>query len=206
MRTDVDDSTAAVDTNLPRDGGEDIDDVVSEPAAGGTIGEDRPPGKPTSATRRAALAGAVAVTALAALAGWLAFRAYQAHQEQGQRSLFLQVARQEALNLTTIDWQHPDADVQRILDGATGQFHDDFAARSQPFVEVLKQAKSTTVGTVTAAGLESATADQAQVLVAASVKMTYAGGPEAPPRAWRMRITVQKVGDQAKVSNVAFVP
>lgn len=208
MQTDVDDSPVAPDPGLRRDGGvEDIDDIVPEPAVGETNGaQDRPPRKPTPATRLAALLGAVVVTALAALAGWLGFRAYQSHQAQGQRSLFLQVARQEALNLTRIDWQHPDADVQRILDGATGQFHDDFATRSQPFIEVLKQAKSTTVGTVTAAGLESATGDEAQVLVAVSVKTSYAGGPEAPPRAWRMHISVQKVGDQAKVSNVAFVP
>jgi Mce-associated membrane protein len=29
---------------------------------------------------------------------------------------------------------------------------------------------------------------------------------EQRPRAWRMRIDVQKIGDQAKVSNVQFVP
>src|SRR5882757_1932661 len=33
-------------------------------------------------------------------------------------------------DLTTIDWQEADSDIQRILDGATGRFHDDFAQRS----------------------------------------------------------------------------
>ena len=92
--------------------------------------------------------------------GWLGFRAYQAHQEQALRSQFLQAAKQGALNLTTIDWQHAERDVQRILDGATGQFHDDFATRSQPFIDVVKQAKSTSVGTITEAGLESEGAGQ----------------------------------------------
>ena len=96
-----------------------------------------------SAVRRAMLFGLAVVVALAVLVGWLGFRAYQSHEEQAQRSLFLQAARQAALNLTTIDWQNAERDVQRILDGATGQFHDDFAARSQPFVDVVKQAKST---------------------------------------------------------------
>ena len=86
-----------------------------------------------------------------------------------------------------------------------GQFHDDFAKRSQPFVDVVKQAKSTTVGTITEAGLESETADSAQVLVAVTVTTSNAGAPQPDPRAWRMRISVQKVGDQAKVSNVEFV-
>jgi Mce-associated membrane protein len=38
-----------------------------------------------------------------------------------------------------------------------------------------------------------------------AVKTSNAGAPEQDPRAWRMRITVQKDGDQAKVSNVEFV-
>jgi Mce-associated membrane protein len=62
------------------------------------------------------------------------------------------------------------------------------------------------VGTVTAAGLESASADHAQVLVAVSVKTSNAGAADNQPRAWRMRISVRKIGDQAKVSNVEFVP
>ena len=66
--------------------------------------------------------------------------------------------------------------------------------------------KSTTVGTVTEAGLESQTADDAQVLVAVTVTTSNAGAPQPDPHAWRMRISVQKVGDQAKVSNVEFVP
>ena len=68
------------------------------------------------------------------------------------------------------------------------------------------KAKSTTVGTITEAGLESETAGTAQVLVAVTVKTSNAGAPEQDPQAWRMRISVQKVGDQAKVSNVEFVP
>jgi Mce-associated membrane protein len=92
------------------------------------------------------------------------------------------VARQGALNLTTIDWQHADADVRRTLDGATGEFYDDFAKRSQPFIEVLNQAKASTVGTITDAGLESQRADTAQALVAASVQTSNAGVPDQVPR------------------------
>jgi Mce-associated membrane protein len=159
-----------------------------------------------SAPRRATLLGLAVVVALGALAGWFGFRAHQAHQAQDQRSQFVQAARQGALNLTTIDWQRADADVQRILDGATGEFYDDFAKRSQPFIQLVKQSRSTTVGTVTEAGLESQTAGTAQVLVALTVMTSNAGAPQPDPHAWRMRISVQRAGDQAKVSNVEFVP
>ncbi|KUH83417.1 MULTISPECIES: hypothetical protein [unclassified Mycobacterium] len=174
--------------------------------------EDEPPAavlarQPMSQLRRAALVAVVMVVALGGLAGWLGFRANESYQTEKQRELFVQVARQGALNLTTIDWQQADADVQRILDSATGTFHDDFAARSQPFVDVVKKVQSKSVGTVTEAGLESLSDDEAQVLVAMSVKTAMPNAPEPQPRSWRMRISVQKVGDdEVKLSNVAFVP
>jgi Mce-associated membrane protein len=174
------------------------DDSDSEPAARSR--------KRMSAQRWATLFSLTVIVALSVLVGWFGFRLHQSQQAQTQRSQFLQVARQGALNLTTIDWQHADADVRRILDGATGDFYNDFAKRSQPFIEVLQQAKATTVGTITEAGLESETADTAQALVAVSVQTSNAGETDPVPRAWRMRISVQRVGDQVKVSNVGFVP
>ena len=169
-------------------------------------GEAIPARAPVSHVKIALIAGLAGVLALAGLTGWLGFRTYESNRAAAERNLFLQVGRQGALNLTSIDWQQADADVQRILDSATGTFYDDFQQRAQPFVEVVKQAKSKSVGTISEAGLESAAGDEAQVLVAVSVKTSNAGAPEQEPRAWRMRITVEKIGDEAKVSDVEFVP
>jgi Mce-associated membrane protein len=162
--------------------------------------------KPLTPALLACVLGAVVVVTLGGVSGWLGYRAYHSHQAQQNRELFVRIARQGALNLTTIDWRQADADVKRILDSATGTFYDDFSKRSQPFIDVVKQAQSTSVGTITEAGLESASAEEAQVLVAVAVRTSNVAGPQQVPRGWRMRITVQKVGDQAKISNVAFVP
>jgi Mce-associated membrane protein len=186
---DAEDYDAAVDA--------DVDDDPKDAANAKT---------PMSPVRLAMVLGVVMVVALTALAGWLGFRGYQAHQAQQQRELFVRVGRQGALNLTTIDWQHADADIQRILDSATGTFYDDFSRRSKPFIDVVKKAQSKSVGTVTEAGLESESGNEAQVLVAVSVNTSNLGAAEQEPRHWRMRISVQKVGHEAKVSNVTFVP
>ena len=159
-----------------------------------------------SHVKAALIAGIAGVVALAGLTGWLGFRTYESNRADAERNLFLQVGRQGALNLTSIDWQNADADVQRILDSATGTFYDDFQQRAQPFVEVVKQAQSKSVGTISEAGVESAGDNEAQVLVAVTVNTSNAGAPEQEPRAWRMRISVEKIGDEAKVSNVEFVP
>ncbi|WP_156669890.1 MULTISPECIES: Mce protein [unclassified Mycobacterium] len=210
--TAADDSELAVTAAaVDEAGGENVDDQADEIA--GETTESR--GRLTrlrhriiprlSHTGQALLAGALVVAVLAGLTGWLGFRAYQKHEAQAQRDLFVQVARQGAVNLTTINYTEVDADVQRIIDLATGAFREDFEQRAKPFIEVVKAAQSKSEGTVTDAGLESQRGDAAQVLVAVAVKSRTAAGEEAP-REWRMRIEVRTVGDDAKVSNVVFVP
>jgi Mce-associated membrane protein len=159
-------------------------------------------------TLRLALA-AVLVT-LAALIGvgvWTGHQIAQEHQADEHQEMLVGVARQAALNLTTIDHTSVDSDIKRILDSSTGTFHDDFQKRADPFVQAVTEAQSTSVGTVTEAGMESQEGDDTKVLVAVAVKTSSAGVEEPQPRAWRMRITVtQPSGQDPKVSNVQFVP
>lgn len=149
----------------------------------------------------------VTVIALGAVSGYLGYQLIRQDRADDQRNLFIQVAKQGALNLTTIDWQTAEADVARILDAATGQFYDDFSQRSQPFIDVVKQAQSKSQGTITEAGVESEADDAAQVLVAVTVNTSNVGAEEQQPRRWKMRVTVQKTEpDVVKISNVVFVP
>ena len=186
---------------------EHIEDTAPESEA------DRDASQPPTAasgklgtSRRGTLYGLAVVVALSILVGWLGLRTAQSHHDEVQRSRLLQVARQTALNLTTIDWHHAEADVHRIMDGATAEFYEDFAARSQPFIDVIKKFQSTSVGTVTEAALETETGDVAQALVAVTVQTSNAGKAEQFPRSWRLRISLQTVDNQMKVSNVEFVP
>ncbi|MGO9158841.1 Mce protein [Mycobacterium sp.] len=208
-------ASSSPDDQAPTDRVEDDESAAGDTDDGKAVhddGDDGGDAKPArrrasiSPVRLAMVVGLVATLALGGVVGWLGFKTYQLHQEQEQRELFLRVGRQGAVNLTTIDWQNVNNDIQRILDSATGSFYDDFSKRSQPFIDVVKKVQSKSVGTVTEAGLESVSRNEAQVLVAVSVKTSNLGAEDQPPRAWRMRIDVQKVGDGAKVSNVLFVP
>ena len=156
--------------------------------------------------RLALVVGAASAVAMTGLCGWLGYRAHEAQQQQDQRQLLLQVGRQGAVNLTTIDYEHADADVKRILDSATGQFYEEFSTRSAPFIEVLTKTQSKSVGTVTEAGIESVEGQEGQILVAVSVGTSNRGTPDNQPRYWRMRLTVTKQGADTKVSKVEFVP
>jgi Mce-associated membrane protein len=201
MAVDVDapDRELSSSEELPEDNSSCHDDEITE----------QPRDRPDShrAVLRLALAiGGLAAVALGCLTGWLGWQTYQAHSLQQLRESYLQAAREGALNLTTIDYKKVDGDIQRILHSSTAPFHDDFQQRSAPFIDAVKHAQSMSAGTVTAAGLESLGDNEAQVLLAVSVKTTIDGAPTQQPNAWRMRISIQKVGDEMKMSNVAFVP
>jgi Mce-associated membrane protein len=204
----VDVESTAEDIDAEDIDAEDIDaeDVDAEDDAGHDTKKRVVP-KWVSSIPRPIAVGIAIIVALFGLGGWLGFRVHQDDQVQAQRNLYVQVARQTAINLTTINYSEVDADIKRVLDSATGAFHDEFQNRSQPFVEVVKKVQSKSEGTISEAGLLSYTKDQAQVLVAVAVKTSMAGAPpDQEPRRWRMRLTVDKTGDNAKVSNVEFVP
>jgi Mce-associated membrane protein len=160
---------------------------------------------PESVTRVAVI-GLVVVLGLGALCGWLGYRVHSQGRAEQDRALFLEVGKQAAVNLTTIDYQTVEADVERILGSATGAFRDEFSGRANPFVDVVKKVQSVSSGVVTEAGVETMTADEGQVLVAVTVQTTNRGVTEPPPpRYWRLKLTVSKVGDGAKISKVDFV-
>jgi Mce-associated membrane protein len=186
----------------------DVEDSEVDDAEGAAeVGTRKPVREWFSGVPRPIAVGLAIIMALSGLGGWLGFRIHQDNQVQAQRNLYVQVARQTAINLTTINYTEVDADIKRVLDSATGAFRDEFQNRSQPFVEVVKKVQSKSEGTISEAGLLSYTKDQAQVLVAVAVKTSMAAAPaDQEPRRWRMRLTVDKTGDSAKVSNVEFVP
>jgi Mce-associated membrane protein len=141
------------------------------------------------------------------MVGWLGWGAAQQHQGQRHDEVLLAAGRQAAVDLTNVDYTRIDADIERILASATGTFRDDFQKTAADFAGAITQAQSSSVGTVTDVGIESSEGDRARVLVAVSVTTRSAadvGDPE--PRGWRMRVTVERAGDETKVADVEFVP
>ena len=206
-QVDVESTADELSADDAAESAEDAEDIDAEEAAVAEQGTKKSLRQRFSVTHRPVTVGLAIIVALAGLAGWLGYRVDQDRQVQAQRNLYVQVARQTAINLTTIDYAEVDADIKRVLDSATGAFHDEFQNRSKPFVEVVKKVQSKSEGTIAEAGLLTYTKDQAQVLVAVAVKTSMAAAPpDQEPRRWRMRLTVDKTGDSAKVSNFEFVP
>lgn len=114
-------------------------------------------------------------------------------------------AKQFAITMTSLSPASIDTDLQRVLDGSIGEFHDEFAKNGAGLRQAVVNQKKTTVGTVNAAGLESIQGTTASVLVALTSKASTDDGASDAPRNMRIRLRVQKVGDAYKVSSAEFV-
>jgi Mce-associated membrane protein len=199
------DADTVEDTDAETEVSPDVEPDATEPDDQDHEGK-APAARPRmSPVRLTTIVGLIVVIALAALCGWLGFRAHQSRQLADDRQVYLDVGRDGALALTTFDFDHIDAQVQHTLDLATGKFYDDFQRRAASFSDLVKQVRSKSSGTVSEVGLESQTPTTAKVLVAVTVTSEIAGQPEQQPKYFRMRLSLQKADDGAKVSDVEFV-
>lgn len=169
----------------------DVGPVVAQPSG--------PASRKLAVGVRALVAGLVVVLAVA---GWLDV---QSRRDSGVREQMLQAARDGLIALTSIDHQHADRDVQRILDASTGGFRDDFEQRAAGFKDAARKAESTSVGTVNESAVESVDGNEGRVLVALTVMTSNRGVPERQPKSWRTRVTVSRTGDGFKLAAVEFV-
>ncbi|OBG28149.1 hypothetical protein A5672_04355 [Mycobacterium alsense] len=157
-----------------------------------------------------AIAAAAAVIGICVFVGLSVYMVAQhrdATRQQQRQAEFVDGAKRGVLSMISLDYNKAKDDVQRVIDGSTGQFKDDFQHRANDFVAVVTQSKAVTSGTVNAAALESVTGNSAVVLVSATSQVTNSPpGKDVPPLVWRLKVTVSEVGGQYKMSKVEYVP
>lgn len=150
----------------------------------------------------AALLTGVALT----LTGLMLWQHAKAGAQREQDRRFVDAARDGVVALLSIDYNHARADVQRVLDLSTGQFHDDFGHSADDFVRTAEESKAITAGKVNAAALDAVDGDRARVLISAISVVSNAKGAKDDARPFRMSVTVTRDGDTCKMSDVEFVP
>jgi Mce-associated membrane protein len=156
-----------------------------------------------------ALTAAVAVLAIIGLlsvTGYLLLQHRDAEAKRHRTAEFSAAARQGVVNLMSMDFNQAKESVQRVIDDSTGKFKSNFQDGSEDLIKAMQQAKVVTKVTVNDAAVESMDKDSATVLVAATSQRV---GPDAPkedqqPRVWRVVVSLQRDGDQLKVSDVEF--
>lgn len=187
------------------------DAAESEDAEPVALAEEVPPDKkrrlrlPRLKTVAAALAVLVIVGLLSGI-GYMLWQHNAAEKQRHRSAEFAAAARQGVVNLMSMDYNNAKESVQRVIDDSTGKFKTNFQAGADDLIKAMQQAKVTTKVTVNDTAVESMEKDTGTVLVAATSQRT---GPDAPkedqqPRVWRVVISLQRDGDQLKVSDVEF--
>ena len=168
-----------------------------------------PSTKPTSTLMStAAVAVTTLVTAgLLAATGYMLWQHHKTTQQRHSAAEFVAAARQDVVNLMSMDYNTSQESVQRVLDGSTGKFKANFDETADEFAKALRDEKIITSATVNDAAVDSMTGDSAVVLVSATSRR---GGKQAPkeqqqPQVWRVVLTLEREGDQIKMSGVEFV-
>jgi Mce-associated membrane protein len=155
----------------------------------------------------AAIAAVIGIIAFAGSSAYMVLEHRDATRHQQREAAFVAGAKQGVLNMISLDFNKAKADVQRVIDGSTGEFQADFQHRANDFIQVVIASKAVTEGTVHAAALESLNGNSAVVLVSATSQVTNSPpGKDEPPRMWRLRVTIAEVGGKYKMSKVEYVP
>ena len=191
----------------------DATDVADEPASdiAATPAPPMPPAPPPGGLLRTVT---VAVTTLLT-AGLLGATGYMVWQHQKAAELrrsaaeFTAAARQDVINLMSMDYTRAQESVQRVLDNSTGKFRANFDETADEFVKALQDEKIVTTATINDAAVEldSMTDESAVVMVSATSRREGRQAPkeQQQPQVWRVLLTLERDGDQIKMSDVEFV-
>jgi Mce-associated membrane protein len=138
--------------------------------------------------------------------GWMIWHHHQVVAQQQRSAEFVAAARQGVVTLMSLDFNHAEDDVKRIIDNTTGDFRKEFESQAPEFTDVAKQSKVVTEATVNAAAVQSMTKDTATVLVAVTTRVSNTASKQQEPRSWRLSVDVARDGGQIKLAKVEFVP
>jgi Mce-associated membrane protein len=158
-----------------------------------------------SRTGRVVVALAVLCLVLVVVCGVLLWQLRQATGEEAEQRDAVAAATETAMNLATVDHASAESDVQRVLDGATGQFRDEFASSAESFVSVVKDTEVTTVAQDADAAIETWDGGSGVVLVQVRSTVTNRVEPQEKARVWRLRMTVEESGGEYRTSAVEYV-
>lgn len=145
---------------------------------------------------------AVAVAALAAISGIIATLLIG----RGPSDEEFQRAAAERVNLLlSVAPGQPDR-AKRVLAGATGEFHDEFAQSADAYTAFVRATGTVSDGRVQGTGLTARRGDQAEVLVFATVDL--AATPQAPARStdFRLRVVVADEDGVLRLAMVQYLP
>ncbi|WP_460716262.1 hypothetical protein [Nocardioides dilutus] len=163
-----------------------------------------------SSRNRLLYAVAMLLACVCVLLGVLSFQARadraDARAEQERYGDVLASARAETEAFINIDYREPQASIDKVAAGATGEFKKQYTESADSVIEVLEQEESVMDGAVTWAGVVSVDADSASVIAATTGTVANKASQGEPvPRRFRILLSLELVDGEWLTSNLEFV-
>lgn len=181
---------------------------VADPGPAGAIAEEVPRTTSSGWSRVLVLVPPLLLAALIAALVWLVLQIHSYDDRSSARKAALRAAQTEATNLMTISYRTANSDLDRIINGATGQFRTQFESQKKQFPDVLAKAKSVAVGQIITAGLVSMHGSTARVVIAidqtVSNAQTTAAHQSEQLKHYRIVMTLKHIHGRWLASDVAF--
>jgi Mce-associated membrane protein len=115
-------------------------------------------------------------------------------------------ARAEAMAFLTVDHRDMDPLVDAVLDGATGDFAEQYASQRENLTREAVRTEATSTPEVVALGVGDQDGDSATVLVAANSTVTNTStGGEGQVRYYRLRLGLVREDGRWLTSTLQFV-
>lgn len=151
------------------------------------------------------------VAVIVVVVALLAFSVERALAWQSERSLVVDekaavaAAITEVEGLIDISGSTSDADMARLLDGATAGFRSELEAQADRLREALTENAVKATGEAVSTGVAKLAGDRATVIVAAVGTVANKKTKDAEPRNYRLQVDLQEVDGTWLVSGLEFV-
>lgn len=147
----------------------------------------------------------VLVLALLALAGWRGLAWQDARDRLSDEKAAAAAASAEVEGLIDISGATSDADMARLLDGATADFRSELEAQADRLQKALAANRVEASGEAVSAGVVELDGDKATVIVAATGTVRNKSTRAAEPRNYRLKVELVRSDGDWLVSGLEFV-
>lgn len=129
-----------------------------------------------------------------------------AREAQARYGAVLQAASHEAEAVINIRHDEARESIDRVVEGATGEFRNQYTTSTAGMIKVLKANKSVMQGDVVWAGVVEVDVDSAIVIAATSGTVANKETKDEPvARDFRLRLELQRVDGEWLTSDLQFV-
>jgi Mce-associated membrane protein len=144
----------------------------------------------------------VAAAVLAATGGrsWYAAQQLSAAQAEAEAA-----GRQLAVNFVDLNYETVDEDTARVKAGATGDFLKSYSEAAAGLKKAVVENKSVSTVERIETGLVSGDQDSAVVIAGVVAPTKNTAVPKGEKKTYRMKLGLEKAGDEWKVASLEFV-